>query len=410
MVSNSGKSSKKAIIVNAHFSNRGDEAALRAILDEMLSKSPGWETEIMFKDKDEVSGFMYPDVSHFSCAFLPKNVISLFVSVLSKGKICKNDNLRKGIEHILESDLIVYSPGGGVLSDKFWWVKQLEYFMPFICSKLYRIPIVVAAPSMGPFNVEKNIFRNSLKKCFLNSADKLIVREAISESYVKKLGVKNVVVTIDSAFYDDYYTHKESIVNINNDEKLNVFLGKYKKVVGLTAISYLWHIEDFKDETLPKRIEQSLKAFIERLKERNVGVLLIPQLFGNQDDTKLLEKYTNDNTFVLSNEYDTYAQQYVISKLYALVGMRYHSNIFAAKTGVPFVAVSYEEKMTGFMMDHNLTELMIPVKDISEKLLLSKYEMIDENHTKFEKRLKDKREEFRRLAKITVDSVISFMK
>lgn len=409
MASNSRKN-KKAIIVNAHFSNRGDEAALRAILDAMIAKSPEWNTEIMFKDKNEVSGFMYPDISHFSCAFLPKSAISLLIAVLSKGKICKDERLKNGIEHILDSDLIVYSPGGGVLSDKFWWVKQLEYFMPFICAKFYKIPIVVAAPSMGPFNTEKNILRNSFKKSILNSADKLIVREAISESYVKKLGVKNVAVTIDSAFYDDYYTHKESIETVNKDEQLNQFLNKYKRVVGITAISYLWHIEDFKDETLPNRIEQSLKTFIGSLKEKNVGVLLIPQLFGNQDDTKLLEKYTSDNTFMLSNEYDTYAQQYVISQLYALVGMRYHSNIFAAKTGVPFVAVSYEEKMTGFMIDHNLTELMIPVKDISEELLLKKYGMIEEKHDSFEKQLKDKREEFRELAKVTVDAVLSFMK
>lgn len=409
MANNSCKN-KKAIIVNAHFSNRGDEAALRAILDAMTAKSPEWETEIMFKDKNEVRGFMYPYISHFSCAFLPKNAISLLIAVLSKGKVCKDENLKKGIEHILDSDLIVYSPGGGVLSDKFWWVKQLEYFMPFICAKFYKIPIVVAAPSMGPFNVEKSILRNGFKRMLLNSADKLIVREAISEGYVKALGVKNAVVTIDSAFYDDYYTHNESIDIVNSDKKLNEFINKYDKVVGITAISYLWHIDDFKDETLPGRIEQSLKAFIESLKEKNTGVILIPQLFGNQDDTKLLEKYVDDNVFILSNEYDTYAQQYVISKLYALVGMRYHSNIFAAKTGVPFVAVSYEEKMTGFMMDHDLTDLMIPVKDISDELLLGKFGMIEDKHDEIERKLKDKREDFRKLAKITVDSVVSYMK
>ena len=45
----------------------------------------------------------------------------------------------------------------------------------------------------------------------------------------------------------------------------------------------------------------------------------------------------DSDTFMIdafSEERDTYFQQYVIGKLYAVVGMRYHSNIFSAKMGI----------------------------------------------------------------------------
>ena len=68
-----------------------------------------------------------------------------------------------------------------------------------------------------------------------------------------------------------------------------------------------------------------------------------------------------------SEERDTYFQQYVIGKLYAVVGMRYHSNIFSAKMGIPFVSVSYEQKMKGFMQSIGLSEYCIDLNELSEK-------------------------------------------
>ena len=44
---------------------------------------------------------------------------------------------------------------------------------------------------------------------------------------------------------------------------------------------------------------------------------------------------------------------------YAIIGMRYHSNIFSAKAGTPFISISYEQKMAGFMNKMNLEKYCI---------------------------------------------------
>lgn len=148
---------KKAVIVNAHWNNRGDEAALRAMLDKLLNENPNWSFQIIFKEK-EIVQFPYDEVSFISLKFLPKNVLEVIWAVLTRGnyKLVGNRYLAESIKRFLEADLLIYAPGGAVICDRFWWVKQLEYLLPFICSKFYNIPIVVAAPSIGSFNREKN--------------------------------------------------------------------------------------------------------------------------------------------------------------------------------------------------------------------------------------------------------------
>lgn len=44
----------KITIVNAHWSNRGDEAALRPIINSILKYDPNITITVIFKDRKEV--------------------------------------------------------------------------------------------------------------------------------------------------------------------------------------------------------------------------------------------------------------------------------------------------------------------------------------------------------------------
>jgi len=88
--------------------------------------------------------------------------------------------------------------------------------------------------------------------------------------------------------------------------------------------------------------------------------------------------------------YDTYFQQYIISKLYAVEGMRYHSNIFSAKVGTPFIPVVYEEKMEGFIDMAGLNEYSISLDELSFEKLEEKFEKLNSNYDEVKKMFKDK--------------------
>ena len=83
--------------------------------------------------------------------------------------------------------------------------------------------------------------------------------------------------------------------------------------------------------------------------------------------------------------------------------MRYHSNIFAAKTGTPFIAVVYEEKMEGFLELAGLSEYGLALQDLSFETLNKKFQTLEINYDELRTRLKQSLPEWRRRARRTVD-------
>lgn len=400
---------KKAVIVNAHWNNRGDEAALRALIDTLLEEKPEWKYEVIFKDRKEVTNFPYENVMYFSAQFLPSNINEIKEIVAHK-KETGNKELSREIKTMADADLIIYSPGGAVISDHFWWRKNLEYLVPFLCAVEYNIPIVAAAPSMGPFNadIEENA---SYRTDLLKKAEALIVRENKSAEYLSQIGVKNnVSVTVDTAFLDNLqYINPHNMEKVDSDlEKIFV---EYNRVIGMTVTDFAWHVKYGKISGLNTFLHSGICDFIKYLEQRDIGIVFIPQLFGNQDDLPVINTYISEftNTFILSQDYDTYTQQYAISKLYAIVGMRYHSNIFAAKMGVPFIAVSYEDKMKSFMERWGYRDYMVEIDDFNADILKEKFSMLEKTYHIYQKSLEKNRKVWGALARKTVDEIKQYM-
>jgi colanic acid/amylovoran biosynthesis protein len=393
----------KICIVNAHWSNRGDEAALRPLIDSILNYSSEIELTVIFKDRKEVRQFPYEGrVKYFSAQYLPKDLAEV-EEIVEHCDIIANP-LSEIVRTLRKQNLIVYSPGGAVISDKFWWTKQLEYLLPFMCAGKFSVPIVVAAPSIGPFDDDKD--KNLLRHQWLSYANKICVREPISAEYLKKLQLTNVEVTIDTAFYDE--PHEADVIERWNDSgELRDFFLKHKKMVGFTLSDFSWNVEYREKGQMIADSEKIVRNFIHKLSEKGYGILLIPQLFGNQNDSEYLKQFSETNVFILSDRYDTYFQQYVISKCYAVVGMRYHSNIFAAKMGVPFIAIGYEEKMYGFMENWGLSDFLIRLPFLTEPVLLEKWHSLQDNYETYKNYLKNHRSEWHKLASKTIDAVMT---
>ena len=139
----------------------------------------------------------------------------------------------------------------------------------------------------------------------------------------------------------------------------------------MTITDLLWHPVYSKNPAISKNIHDVFHEFLSSLTKAGYGVVFIPQLYGNGNDYDLMRTFccdTNDYFVVTASDerYDTYFQQYLIGQLYAVIGMRYHSNIFSAKMGTPFISISYEQKMKGFMEKMNLAEYCIDLKNLSK--------------------------------------------
>ena len=85
--------------------------------------------------------------------------------------------------------------------------------------------------------------------------------------------------------------------------------------------------------------------------------------------------------------------------------MRYHSNIFSAKQLTPFISITYEQKMLGFMKESGLEEYCIDVNELNADILLKKFNHLVENYDEYVGKLKQLKTVLQNKAHITTDEL-----
>ncbi len=315
-----------------------------------------------------------------------RNLIDVPFLLLSRGRFAISKNIKTLIKIIKGSDFIFHNPGGPTMGDLYKSMQFSSYFK-FIITRFLKKPYLFYAPSMGPFNDKK---QNVLRRYIYNGAQLVTTREEFSAEYYKKLGAKKeAIVTADSALQHRFDTAPYE-KQFDEYTKLKEFLNRYDKVVGITIATLSWHNVHNTPE-IENRIKTSFTAFVDYLKNKGYGVVFIPQIFGNGkgNDYPLMKQYEKENCFVVDDEHDCFFQQYLISKLWAVVGLRYHSNIFSAKMKTPFISVSYEQKMNGFVKLAGMDDYLIDITELSEELLSEKFELLEKNHSAVKQHLED---------------------
>lgn len=376
------------LIIHSHNANRGDEAAVKSMIDEILIRYPNAKITI------SNNGFTpYPNMPDgvIQIGRFPKlqsriAQIEFFLALFTNGKLVFTKEGREFIKILKRADLVLHAPGGPSIGDTYFKAESLYLWRLDFIRRL-GIPYMFYAPSMGPFNNEK---RNKLRCRVILGAEKVVLRDPISVEYVKQILPKvKVKQVLDSALQHDVDVIENEKKYFNYPE-LKRFIEQHEKCIGITITDLKWH-PVHKTEKIIDEIPKVFQTFIEQKIKEGYGIVFIPQLYGNLNDTHIMKEYMREHhTFMIdafSEERDAYFQQYVIGKLYAVVGMRYHSNIFSAKMGIPFVSVSYEQKMKGFMQSIGMSEYCIDINDFSISILNSKFEKLEKNHDNYANKL-----------------------
>lgn len=373
------------MIINCHTANRGDEAAVKALVDELIALYPDIRITLGMRGSTR-----YP--------LLPKNVKSVNqvivtdgrdykyrIAKLTKGRVTIGRTYTRFISELRKADFILHAPGGPSIGDTYYNAEAGYLYVYDLLNAMGK-PYMFYAPSMGPFwNTERNAWRREV----LLNAKAIVLRDPISAEFVKELvPEKQIFQTLDSALQHDI-DMQENEKKFSQFKELKDFILKHDQCIGITVTDLMWHPVWSKKTDVVDNIQKTFRSFIEEKIEMGYGIVFIPQLYGSGNDYNLMRSYCtdSDNCFVIPDNderYDTYFQQYVISKLYAVIGMRYHSNIFSAKMGTPFISVSYEQKMQGFMEKMNLEQYCIPLMELSTDVLNSKFDSLSLNYDHYQ--------------------------
>lgn len=379
------------LILHAHTANRGDEAAVKAMVDEIIATNPYVNITICINGNT-----FYPNMPkqvkqigrmpklHSKMALLEFCLFYLTNTRFSVSKECKEFK-----KELLKADLVLHAPGGPSIGDIYSGVETLYLYRLNLVRKL-KIPYMFYAPSMGPFNSGKN---DNLRKKVISGATKVVVRDPISKQYLNQyLPELQVEQHLDSALQHDIELQNYDGIYESYTE-LKEFILQHPKCLGITVTDLSWHPKHGKTH-LQSLIPEVFQKFVDNKIAEGYGIIFVPQLYGTNDDTTLMSRFMRqEHTFMIEAnkpEYDAYFQQYVIGKLFAVVGMRYHSNIFSAKMGTPFVSISYEQKMKGFMEKIGLNEYCIPVENLTLERVEDTFNKMCNNYHEYKEKLKEK--------------------
>lgn len=395
----------KIFIINAHWYNRGDEAALRAMIDELTLTYPNAEIKVHMIGNGEF--FPYAGKVSLTSGTCPAGGrikwIDFWARYITGGKFGFRQESLDFYNEIKSSDIILHGPGGPAIGD-IYIDNEFEYLARYLLVQRARKPYVFYAPSMGPFKKKKN---NFYRRKVLEGASLVTVREPISAKYLEEYGIKNpVYVTMDSAFQHPIDANK-FCKQFDEDYELTNFISKYNKIVGITITDLMWNPKYRGNSNIKNNIIATFEAVVQELTTRGYGIVFIPQLFGICNDADFMGEFANKNCYVLpvNQQNDCYYQQYVIGRMYAVIGMRYHSNIFAAKMGTPFISISYEQKMSGFMKIAELGKYCIDISELSKDMILKTFDELCNNYNIYKQDLQSKRVVWQKKAHETTDRV-----
>lgn len=383
------------LIVNQHGENRGDEAAMRAMVNAFVKRLNGVSFTLLYQFR---SGDVKPQFDeNVNC--LPMVMPFHKAVALSVYALCRTvklslpfilDAATKQIIHAYDkADLIISAPGGPYLGDIYYKHEIVHWFFIWL-SGIYRKPVMLYAPSVGPFRIKPlNMIRKRLFKRF----NVVCVREKISKEYIDQLCRKHidVYVTADSALQRSFPAFERH--EYFQDDRAQL-AGRF--LVGVSAIQYSFPGKSNVREMQDHYVGALLECLIHLGKKRDCHFLFFPQLYGSfHSDVPFLNEIGSKLPPVLSweivdNTLDSDMQQRLFAMTDLCIASRYHPQIFAASAGVPGICIYYEHKAFGFMDMIGMKDLAFDIRNLESKEVCSKLDEILERRDELSAIMKER--------------------
>lgn len=264
---------------------------------------------------------------------------------------------REASDRLRGTDLFILG-GGSLLQDATSVKSVIWYSLMSLIARRRAKRVIWWGQGIGPLN--SGISRRFVSH-IAGSADAITVRDPASAELLLNLGVKkNIEVVADPAFAlkspGDLTGIKESNFSANRGNACII-------------APRLWKSDQL------RHIIESRPDFWERLKTASDGsILFLPMHLP--EDSHYIQELPGSTDLPLLNwgesglsVQDTIAQ---VSQARCMIAMRLHALIFAAISGVPFLALSYDPKVNALAEASGQEDLLLPVELLNaEDLLLT---------------------------------------
>lgn len=243
------------------------------------------------------------------------------------------------LDELRSLDLFILG-GGGILYDE-----SIEGFLRDVkWAKELGIPVMIYAISVGPFKTPE---AKQLAVETLNTVDTITVREGEAKRILHDLGVnQEIEITSDPGLLLKPQAFTKDMLKKEGIDPDNHLVGFSVREPGPAA-------PDLNIEQYHAILANAADFMVERFDSQ---ILFVPMENGDNKDPQhshaVIAKMTNaQRASVLKGEYTSGEMLGLVKHMSFAVGMRLHFLIFAGIQKVPFVALPYATKVSGFLSD-----------------------------------------------------------
>ncbi|MDP6634995.1 MAG: Coenzyme F420 hydrogenase/dehydrogenase, beta subunit C-terminal domain [Phycisphaerae bacterium] len=373
-VGDTKKKCTNVVVVNQHGANRGDEAALKGMLYGLKKLIPDAKFTVLTmtpsEDFKHIAEAEFIDTVTLLTKKRTKLVYFTLAALAYRLGLGGLSRLFGKKPHFMETlkaaDLVVSAPGGPYIGDMYqtWELScAFQIYVPVLLGK----PVMIYAPSQGPFDNEK---RNRWRKWLLSRVDVISLRDDYSKVHLANLGIDTspVHVTVDSCLQKPVdKSLSRQIIRKEGIDTDKMLIG----VVPLHSVPFLHEAESLDvQDTAAQTIELLADVF-------DANFLILPQRHGLHRDLPSMIRIAHatelgEQIHVLNDTYDSDQQQSLIGRCDLLISFRYHPFIFGTRQAVPSVCVAYEHKALGFARIMNLEEYCLDLFSTTPEEIVAK--------------------------------------
>ncbi|MBT7192175.1 MAG: glycosyltransferase [Anaerolineae bacterium] len=372
-----GKSKKILIAGYYGFQNTGDEAILSAMIHDL-------KEQLGDVDFYVVSG----DPSH------TKKTHGVHAISWT--------DIRSITNAITACDMVILG-GGGIFHD-YWGFDPttmltqnhsgIAYFSGIaLLAKLLKKPFMLYAIGIGPLMTDLG---RQYTQFACEQAQIITVRDIESKLLLEKLGVlsDDIHLTADPAFGIQSMLKGNRSILADNKKNNGPVLSVAVRNWDFNISQRYWE----------SQVAGALDIFIE---SHNGTVIFIP--FQNLKQSNLcdeevserirLKMHNKEHAIVLSDNKTAHEKANIISQSDLVLGMRFHSIVFAIASGIPAVGLVYDKKVQNLMNRASLSEYAIPLEKITAQSLSDQLSSVFKNRKRLRENIATQGDSLKKLAK-----------
>ena len=362
--------SLKPIMISGYFGfdNCGDEAVLMAMIQEFSKYTPKTKIIVLSQTPGKTKALYQVNSIH------RLNSFSIISALVKTG--------------------VFISGGGGLLQDVSGKGFSIFYYLSLLfLARLFNIPNIIYAQGIGP--VEKSI-NKKLIKCVLSRVNLIMLRDEQSKKILQEMGIRNKSIIVNA---DPSFLLKKSEI----PEIIKIKYQLYHQQEGLNKkMNIGMVIRNCREvgQDYDHKINQFAKLADYLVEKYQANLVFIP--FQANTDLPFMKEIITKMRFSTARYVEEKLSPdqvlSLISKFSLIIGMRYHSIVFATMVNKPFIAIGYDPKVRYFVNSLGIPELLINLNQLTVKIIDDKLKYIRANQKIIQSILDEKNEQFKKKA------------